>query len=78
MSEQSNRLTQVQAAIVGAYTGFAIGPFSDIHAYAERVLRRPIMTHEFASKALTAELREAAKADFVALAYVEAPPATPA
>ena len=61
------RLTKGQAAIIGAYTGFTCGPFSDLHAYAERVLGRPVWTHQFANEALETELREAAKADFLAL-----------
>lgn len=67
-----DRLTREQAAIIGAFTGYAAGPFSDIHGYAEKVLGRPIWTHEFATKAVTDALREAARADFVALA-AEAP-----
>jgi hypothetical protein len=63
------RLTKEQAAIVGAYTGFAIGPFSDIQEYAEKVLGKPLWTHEFADKKLMLKLREAAKADFIAIAH---------
>ncbi len=61
------RLTKEQAAIIGAFTGIACGPFSDLHGYAERVLGRPIWTHQFANKALMAELKEAARDDFIAL-----------
>lgn len=63
-------LTQEQAAIIGAYTGVTCGPFSDVHAYAEKVLGRAIWTHEFASPSLSEKLREAAKPDFLALCYV--------
>lgn len=63
------KLTKEQAAIIGAYTGFAMGPFGDIQEYAERVLRRPCWTHEFGSKAFAKELREAAKADLLAICY---------
>ena len=62
------RLTKDQAAIIGAFTGFAAGPFSDIHEYAERILGRSIWTHQFASKELKEELRDAARADFVGIA----------
>lgn len=64
-----DRLTKEQAAIVGAYTGFAAGPFADIQEYAERVLGRPIWTHEFADKKVAAKLREASKAAFVAMCH---------
>lgn len=62
-----SKLTRKQAAIVGAYTGFTAGPFQDIHALAEAKLGRPIWTHEFARVELAAELREAVKADYMAL-----------
>ena len=65
------RLTKEQAAVIGAYTGFAAGPFADIHEYAEKVLERPIWTREFASKKLVDDLRAASKADFLALCYCE-------
>lgn len=61
------KLTKEQAAIVGAYTGYAAGPFSDIHEYAEGVLGRPIWTHEFANKSLAEKLREASKDDFISI-----------
>lgn len=72
----AERLTREQAAIIGAFTGYAVGPFSDIHGYAEKVLGRPIWTHQFAEKEVMAELREAARADFVALAYEPDAPST--
>jgi len=65
------RLTPEQAAIIGAFTGIAAGPFSDIHGYAERKLGRPIWTHEFASKELSEELKDAAREDFIAIAAQE-------
>jgi hypothetical protein len=67
-------LTKEQAAIIGAFTGFSAGPFSDIHHYAERVLGRPVWTHEFADAAVVEQLREAARADFIAIAYKEDAP----
>jgi hypothetical protein len=65
------KLTKEQAAIVGAYTGFACGPFGDIHEYAEKVLGRPVWSHEFADEKLVEELKAAAKPDFIAIAYDE-------
>lgn len=65
------RLTKEQAAIIGAYTGITASNFSVIHEYAERKLGRPVWTHEFASKELTAELKDAAKADFLSIVYEE-------
>lgn len=65
----TTRLTKEQAVIIGAYTGYAAGPFPDIHEYAEKVLGRPIWTHQFPQ--ITEELREASKADFLALCYTD-------
>ncbi len=61
------RLTREQAAIIGAYTGICCGPVSDIQALAEALLERPIWTHEFADKAVWAELKERVKPQFVAM-----------
>lgn len=66
------RLTKEQAAVIGAFTGIAAGPFGDIHEYAERVLGRPILTHEFASHDLWDRLKDAARADFLSLCHIEA------
>lgn len=66
-----NQLTKEQAAIIGAFTGIACGPFSDIHGYAEKVLGRSVWTHQFASKEFCEELREASRADFIALCHKE-------
>ncbi len=55
------------AVVLSAYTGIAMAPFGDIHEYAERMLGRGLMTHEFASEALWEELRAATKDDFLAV-----------
>lgn len=56
-----------ECAIVSAYTGFLCGEFSDMHGYAEELLGRPIMTHEFANEALVKELKEKSHEDFINL-----------
>ena len=66
-----DKLTVNQAAIVSAYTGYLVGKFSDMYEYAEAKLGRPIFTHEFASHALTEELRNASMPDFIALSPEE-------
>lgn len=67
MTTTPPRLTRDQAAIIGAFTGVCAGPFGDVQEYAERKLGRPVWTHEFADKAVADEIREAARADFIAL-----------
>jgi len=69
MSPELPRLTKEQAAIIGAFTGVCMGPFGDIQEYAERKLGRPIWTHEFASEALSAELKEVARGDILSIVH---------
>lgn len=63
------RLTRRQSAIIGAYTGITVGPFSAIHEYAEEVLGRRIWTHEFASRKVMDELKSASFDDFMSVVY---------
>jgi hypothetical protein len=60
-------MTKREAAIVSAYTGFLLGYFTDLHEYIEEILGRPVWTHEMASESFADELKEAARADFVAI-----------
>lgn len=65
------RLTKRQAAIIGAFTGIAMGPFADIQEYAEEVLGRPCWTHEFGDKDFFAQLKSAAREDFLNICHKE-------
>ena len=60
-------MTKQEKIVVSAYTGVLMCTFNDLHEYAEKKLGRPIWTHEFASEAVTEELKEAAKDDFLKL-----------
>lgn len=57
-----------EAAIITAYTNVMCGEFSDFQKYVEEKFGRPVLSHEFASKEFTAELRQASKEDFLSLA----------
>lgn len=71
MSEEQ-KLTRRQAAIIGAFTGIACGPFSDIHKYVDGLPGfKGIMTHNFADKAVRQKIREECKADFIGLCAEE-------
>lgn len=61
------KLTREQAAVISAYTGYLAGPFEDMHSYVEKVMGRPVFTHEMASPKVCDEIRDAARADFTAL-----------
>lgn len=65
------RLTKEQGAVISAFTGIMACSFSDMHEYIERIMERPVFTHELASKELTAEIKEKARADFLALVAVK-------
>ncbi len=58
-------MTKNEAVILSAYTGIVMCDFSDIHEYTEKVLKRPIWTHEFASEDLWVEIREKVKPAFL-------------
>ena len=57
----TERLTREQAAIIGAATGVLCGPFSDCHELIEKLLKRPVFTHEMASKEVMDEINESAR-----------------
>lgn len=67
------KLTKEQAAIVGVYTGVSCGPFSDIHELAEKLLNRPILTHEMAFPEIWKELREKVKPQFLEICHEPKP-----
>lgn len=56
-----------EAAIITAYTGILIGEFREFHGYAEEILGKPIFTHQFANKELSAKIKELSRPDFLAL-----------
>ena len=60
-------MTKHEAVVVSAYTGSLLCNFSDVHKYIEKLLRRPIFTHELADPSVQASVRAASKADFIAL-----------
>jgi hypothetical protein len=68
-NEKVPRLTREQAAIIGCYTGITASNFSIVHEKAEKVLGRPVWTHQFASEELNKELREKIKPEFLAIVY---------
>jgi hypothetical protein len=66
----TDRLTKEQAAIIGAYTGVLCGDFSDLLELIERVMGRPVRTHEMADKEFMEKLREAVKPEFMSICAV--------
>lgn len=64
---QVPRLTKEQAAIIGAFTGILSGNFEDMHAYVERIMGRPVFTHEMGDKSVAEQIKAAALEDFRAI-----------
>ena len=64
-------MTSKEAAIVTAYTGIFVGNFPAFHEYVEKLLNRPVWTHEFANKELMEEIKDKAKNDFISLTVLD-------
>ncbi len=60
-------MTDRERAIVGAFTGVLMGDFQTMHEYIEEVMGRPMQTMEMAVEAVAEQIKEAARADFLAL-----------
>jgi hypothetical protein len=63
----TDTLTREQAAIIGAYTGVLCGPFQDLHAYIEKLMDRPVWTHEMGEAEFMDVVKERARPDFLGL-----------
>ena len=57
-------MTLHEKVVLSAYTGILMCDFSEVHKYIEKLLGRPVWTHELASEALWPEIKEKAKPDF--------------
>jgi hypothetical protein len=61
-------MTLHEACVFSAFTGTLCCPkFSDFHAYCEKLLGRPIWTHQFPE--LKEELKEKSKPEFLRIVY---------
>lgn len=65
----ATRLTRRQSAVLGIFTGNLCGDFEAMHEYAEELAGRPVWTHELPD--LADELKEKAKAEFMAICYTK-------
>ena len=69
-------MTDKEKAIVMAYTGICMlsgDKFQIFHKYVEEIMDRPVYTHEMAIKAIDNDIKEKAKADFIALCAEQEP-----
>ena len=53
------------AAVVAAYTGFRMGNWADYHEYIEKLMERPVWTHEI--PVLAYEIKERSLDDWIEL-----------
>ena len=60
-------MTQEERLVVSAYTGILMTDFSKFHEYCEKIMGRPIWTHEFANESFNKELKEKVKNNFIKL-----------
>ena len=60
-------MTKQEAAIVAAYTGVLIGEFSDMHGYIEKIMGRPVWTHELGNEEFCEQIKDKAHDDFVGI-----------
>lgn len=58
-------MTKEEKIIVSAYTGVLMIRFNEVHKYIEKILGRPVWTHELADKNIWDEIREKTEEDFL-------------
>lgn len=64
-------MTHREKVIISAYTGVLMCNFGDVHEYIEKILGRPVWTHELADEKVWNEIKETSKSDFIALCEAE-------
>ena len=58
-------MTLHEKVVLSAYTGILMYSMDEVHKYIEKLLGRPVWTHELASEALWEQIKEKAKPDFL-------------
>ena len=58
-------MTRHEANVMTAYTGIFMTEFDSFHQYVEKILKRPVFTHELGYKEIAEDIKEASKADFL-------------
>jgi len=58
-------INKKEATIITAHTGILIGNFDEAHKYMEKIIKRPLYTHELAFESVIKEIREKSKEDFM-------------
>lgn len=58
-------MTLDEKIVVSAYTGYLMCDFNEVHRYIEKLLGRPVFTHDLALDVIEDEVREKSKDDFL-------------
>lgn len=58
-------MTKNEAAVISAFTGILIGNFTDLHEYIEKIMGRPVFTHELGSNEVAEKIKELSTPDFM-------------
>jgi hypothetical protein len=58
-------MTKHEAAVISLVTGTLCCDFGDMQAYAEKIMERPLWTHNFGDKELVETMQEKARPDFL-------------
>lgn len=58
-------MTTAEKIVVSAYTGYLMCDFDLVHQYVEKVMGRPVYTHEMGSDLFFNKLHEKVKPDFL-------------
>lgn len=58
-------MTIDEKIVVSAYTGYLMCDFDLMHRYIEKIMGRPVWTHELGMDIFNKELREKVKPDFL-------------
>ncbi len=58
-------MTLDEKIVVSAYTGYLMCDFNLMHKYIEKIMNRPVYTHELGMDIFNNELHEKVKSDFL-------------
>lgn len=64
-------MTLHEKIVLSAYTGILMCDFDYVHSYIEKLLGRPVYTHELAIEAVHDEIREKSKQEFLDILNAE-------
>ena len=58
-------MTKQEKIVISAYTGVLMCDISDLRKYIEKILGRPVYSHELADDNVCEEIKAKSKADFL-------------